>query len=283
MSVSLIWRKPHVTLLWKLGRKITKKKNHHLTFYRTALIPNILYSSLFLVYLLLHINFANGVTLVRSKKEYRDDFKQGKTKNNNGESSPKSYYIENNSIENVRNIDIFNVTGLSKFREKFNKKDTFTSNHRKSVFKREFSTKEEDKISFRSEIDRKKIDNVDITKEPYDNQEYASSWAVKIPNDLKKYGINPDELILKIAEEIGLTNHGSIGHLAGHFLLVHHTFYDHTSNPDEKLIQLRKDITERLASHPYIDWVNHETVQKRFKRSLEFKDQYFPSQWHLVC
>ena len=46
--------------------------------------------------------------------------------------------------------------------------------------------------------------------------------------------------------------------------------------------KMQNSITELLAKHPSIEWSRQEVVRMRYKRSLQFKDQYFPSQWHLV-
>ena len=271
MSVLLIlWRKSHVTLHWKLGRKLIKE-NIRL---QHALGQNIFCSCLFVVCFLSHICLANGNTLVHSKNTKDEVDRRKQHQNDNGNSPPIMY---NKSVRNAVNNNMLNVTGLSKYREKLNKKNLFTTNHRKSIFKRE--SNKGGKLYFISNLEN---DILNVNKAIFDNKEYASSWAVKIPENAKNSGIDPEDLILRIADEVGLISHGTIGHLVGHFLLVHHTFYDHTPDPDEKLIHLRKSITERLHNHPYIDWVNHETVQKRYKRSLEFKDQFFPSQWHLV-
>ena len=111
----------------------------------------------------------------------------------------------------------------------------------------------------------------------------ASSWAIRIP---LKDGIS-DELLHKMAKQIaretGLSFHGQIGGLRGHFLLVHETFYRENNlyNVSETKDVLRR-ITKQLQRHPEIEWSIRERVRQRYKRSLRFKDQYFPSQWHLV-
>ena len=113
--------------------------------------------------------------------------------------------------------------------------------------------------------------------------EYSSSWAIRIPDS--HFSSNKDAMyttVRNIASTMNLQIHGSIGHIPGHYLLVHHSFYNHSSHPDIELQQLRERITTYLQNHVDVDWVTHEVVRKRFRRSLEFKDQFFPSQWHLV-
>ncbi|XP_028402648.1 proprotein convertase subtilisin/kexin type 7-like [Dendronephthya gigantea] len=107
----------------------------------------------------------------------------------------------------------------------------------------------------------------------------ASSWAIRIPF---KDGINDESLrnmAMKIAQETGLSFHGQIGGLRGHFLLVHDTFYGRDSSHIGSDV-LHK-ITEQLQKHPEVEWSIREKIIRRYKRSLRFKDQYFPSQWHL--
>lgn len=111
----------------------------------------------------------------------------------------------------------------------------------------------------------------------------ASSWAIRIPH---KNGVSDKtlrEIAEKIAKETGLSFHGQIGGLRGHFLLVHEAFYRQNGLYDATdLTDVLHRITEQLQRHPEIDWSIRERVRPRFKRSLRFKDQYFPSQWHLV-
>mgnify|MGYP002803520106 CR=1 FL=1 len=110
----------------------------------------------------------------------------------------------------------------------------------------------------------------------------ASSWAIRIPF---KDGIS-DELLGKMAKQIaretGLSFHGQIGGLRGHFLLVHETFYRQNNlyNVSETKDVFRR-VTKQLQRHPEVEWSIRERVRQRHKRSLRFKDQYFPSQWHL--
>ena len=111
----------------------------------------------------------------------------------------------------------------------------------------------------------------------------ASSWAIRIPhkNEVSDKGLR--EIAVKIAKETGLSFHGQIGGLRGHFLLVHEAFYrENGLNDAGDLTDVLHKITEQLQRHPEIDWSMREKVRPRFKRSLRFKDQYFPSQWHLV-
>lgn len=111
----------------------------------------------------------------------------------------------------------------------------------------------------------------------------ASSWAVRIP---LRNGINDEDLhkmAKKIARETSLSFHGKIGGLRGHFLLVHETFYrENGLNDRSELQEVLNRITDQLQRHPEVEWSIRERVRQRYKRSLRFKDQYFPSQWHLV-
>jgi hypothetical protein len=111
----------------------------------------------------------------------------------------------------------------------------------------------------------------------------ASSWAIRIP---LKDGISNENLCKmakKIARETGLSFHGQIGGLRGHFLLVHETFYgDNDLYDNSELKGVLHRITEQLQRHPEVDWSIRERIRQRYKRSLRFIDQYFPSQWHLV-
>ena len=119
----------------------------------------------------------------------------------------------------------------------------------------------------------------------------SSSWAVRIP--VQSYAetfsksVNKTDLHFKasrIALSAGLINHGPIGGLLGHYYFVHDTFYTHGLNGDnsEDLKQIMDRVTSLLENHPEIEWVRHEKIRMRYKRTLEFKDQFFPSQWHLV-
>ena len=109
------------------------------------------------------------------------------------------------------------------------------------------------------------------------------SWAVKIPtndnqNVDKDYFRNVAD---RLAKHHGLINFGPIGGLSGYYYFVHKNFLSNVNavddNDDEK-----DNITRVLKSHPEIEWVKHEAIHIRKKRALEFKDQFFPSQWHLV-
>jgi len=85
----------------------------------------------------------------------------------------------------------------------------------------------------------------------------------------------------RIAEEAGLVNRGQIGGLVGHYLYIHNTFFNQSEIKRHELGKVQDTITEHLANHPKIEWSRQEIVRMRYKRSLQFKDQYFPSQWHL--
>ena len=115
------------------------------------------------------------------------------------------------------------------------------------------------------------------------NNNLTYSWAVKIPTN--KNPISDEAYFHNVANRLakhhGLINFGPIGGLSGFYYFVHKNFLNNmdavVENGDEK-----GNITKHLQSHPEIEWVKHEPIQIRKKRTLEFKDQFFPSQWHLV-
>ena len=86
----------------------------------------------------------------------------------------------------------------------------------------------------------------------------------------------------RIADEAGLVNRGQIGGLVGHYLYIHNTFFNQSAIHRHELGKVQSSITKHLANHPEIEWSRQEVVRMRHRRSLQFKDQYFPSQWHLV-
>lgn len=106
----------------------------------------------------------------------------------------------------------------------------------------------------------------------------ASSWAIRIPSQEGNDDACLAKIAKTIAKETGLAYHGQIGGLRGHFLLVHESFY----NGFETDAAALDKITQQLYKHPEIKWSMRERIVKRYKRSLRFKDQYFPNQWHLV-
>lgn len=110
----------------------------------------------------------------------------------------------------------------------------------------------------------------------------ASSWAIRIPLRSGMDDGNLRKIAKDIAHETGLSFHGQIGGLRGHFLLVHETFYRENTYNGTDLEEETRRISEGLEKHPEVEWSMQETVRKRYKRSLRFKDSYFPSQWHLV-
>ncbi|XP_046858835.1 proprotein convertase subtilisin/kexin type 7-like, partial [Xenia sp. Carnegie-2017] len=105
----------------------------------------------------------------------------------------------------------------------------------------------------------------------------ASSWAIRIPSQEGNDDACLAKIAKTIAKETGLAYHGQIGGLRGHFLLVHESFY----NGFETDAAALDKITQQLYKHPEIKWSKRERIVKRYKRSLRFKDQYFPNQWHL--
>jgi len=144
---------------------------------------------------------------------------------------------------------------IIKFNE--NLENQLMNSHRKSLFARNSKVFDSEPVSI----------------------EFSSSWAVRLPPQLHKAGKG---VVREIAHQLGLDVHGNIGHLRGHYLLVHHTFFNHSPHVNQTLNQIRREITEKLRLHPHVEWFEHERVLKRKKRSLEFKDEFFPSQWHLV-
>ena len=113
----------------------------------------------------------------------------------------------------------------------------------------------------------------------------TSSWAIRIPSSLS--ALDMHSWADRIANDVGLKNRGQIGGLTGHYLLYHKSFLNHTINNSQnkrlELARLRREISQLLQDHPNVEWFQHETVLRRSKRSLQFLDQYFPNQWHLVC
>lgn len=113
--------------------------------------------------------------------------------------------------------------------------------------------------------------------------DFSSSWAIRIP--MVHYSNLSDlhSLADRIADEAGLVNRGQIGGLVGHYLYIHNnTFFNQSGIKGHELGKMQSSITELLAKHPSIEWSRQEVVRMRYRRSLQFKDQYFPSQWHLV-
>ena len=111
---------------------------------------------------------------------------------------------------------------------------------------------------------------------------FSSSWAIRIPVEHYVNMSDLHALADHIANEAGLVNRGQIGGLLGHYLYVHDTFFNQSGIKRHELNKVQGTITEHLANHPKIEWSRQEMVRMRYKRSLQFKDQYFPSQWHLV-
>lgn len=116
----------------------------------------------------------------------------------------------------------------------------------------------------------------------WNSTRYLSSWAVRIPVGHYINMSNLHALADRIADEAGLVNRGQIGGLVGHYLFVHDTFFNRSGSKRNDLSRVQGSITKHLAKHPKIEWSRQEIVRMRYKRSLQFKDQYFPSQWHLV-
>ena len=160
--------------------------------------------------------------------------------------------------------------------------NSLLNSHRKTIYTRRDNTK----ITFNDfSNDNNNIydRNRDIfnTNNNKDTKEFSSSWAIRLPKRFHDLD-STDFLINDIIKKLNLYNHGNIGYLPGHFLLVHQSFYNHTAEVSKDLYDLREQITNEIKNHPHIEWVEHQIVRKRYKRTLEFQDQFFPSQWHLV-
>ena len=90
---------------------------------------------------------------------------------------------------------LFYINGLSTRRDKPHTKDLLSTNHRKSIFKRE---------PYQPQIfaANNSVDDVN-SKLTVGGKEYASSWAVKIPDGLNiTHDGGPRNLILKIADAV---------------------------------------------------------------------------------
>ena len=114
-----------------------------------------------------------------------------------------------------------------------------------------------------------------------DNLSY--SWAIRIPTqNISNLGRNYYHNVAdRLAKHHGLINFGPIGGLNGYYYFVHRNFFNTIDTADGNGNE-KQNITNNLQNHPEIEWVKHEQIQIRKKRTLEFKDQFFPSQWHLV-
>lgn len=119
-----------------------------------------------------------------------------------------------------------------------------------------------------------------IGKTRLNSSSFSPSWAIRIPVEHYLNITKLDLIADHIASEAGLVNRGQIGGLVGHYLLIHNTFFNQSGI--KELGKMQDIITQHLANHPKIEWSRQEVVRMRHKRSLQFKDQYFPSQWHLV-
>ena len=116
-----------------------------------------------------------------------------------------------------------------------------------------------------------------------DKEILSFSWAIKVPTEgiTKSNKSYLHSLANRLADEHGLINYGPIGGLHGYFYLVHNNFFS-DNELDFRNDSFKKNVTNFLDKHPEVEWVKHEPVRMRKKRTLEFKDQFFPSQWHLV-
>lgn len=122
--------------------------------------------------------------------------------------------------------------------------------------------------------------NYELEQVETEREMLSFSWAIKIPTE----GIGNNSLhslANRLANEHGLINYGPIGGLHGYFYFVHSNFFN-DNEVDYRNDNFKKNVTNFLNKHPEIEWVKHEPVRMRKKRTLEFKDQFFPSQWHLV-
>ena len=123
---------------------------------------------------------------------------------------------------------------------------------------------------------------IDVHKRTSNSSSFTSSWAIRIPMEHYSNITDLHALADRIADEAGLVNRGQIGGLLGHYLYIHNTFFNQSGIRRHELGKVQSTITEHLANHPEIEWSRQEVVRMRYRRSLQFKDQYFPSQWHLV-
>ena len=116
-----------------------------------------------------------------------------------------------------------------------------------------------------------------------DKEILSFSWAIKVPTEgiRKSNKSHLHSLANRLADEHELINYGPIGGLHGYFYLVHNNFFSN-NELDYKDESFKKNVTNFLNKHPEVEWVKHEPIRMRKKRTLEFKDQFFPSQWHLV-
>ena len=276
--MSLLWKIRTLLIPWKY------KRNHFmplpafeiylvlwifLSFYKTAYTLNmtgrdnnisLLRYSLPKKLKIIHLN------LQHLSDRYNKSPKLTYKKNSRSNSHRKSIYTRRNMETRLHSNLAVNLRGrvydknrqskISKVREK-----------RKSRYK-------DDKSNYRSR-------NTGHYKARMLGKEFSSSWAIRIPkifHDIE----NPRVIVENIINSLDLHIHGNIGHLPGHFLVVHNSFYNHTPEVSDELYDLRREITTKLSQHPHIEWVQHEVVRKRYRRALEFQDQFFPSQWHLV-
>lgn len=79
----------------------------------------------------------------------------------------------------------------------------------------------------------------------------------------------------KIAKEYGFHNHGQIGSLKHHYLFEHQEIVKRSANQNLHHHEL-------LSSHPEVQWVEQQFVNKRTKRDLiTFNDPQYKNQWYL--
>ncbi|CAH1796811.1 unnamed protein product [Owenia fusiformis] len=124
------------------------------------------------------------------------------------------------------------------------------------------------------------------------------SWAVEIKSGTNSKDVL-DDLAYAVALDTGLTNHGQIGKLKGHYLFYHtdhdafmKTFQMEYYNHSESLLRyIEKDadilneVREKteliLNKHPYVESALQQVIRARHKRSINFNDPAYPRQWHL--
>ncbi|XP_071510432.1 proprotein convertase subtilisin/kexin type 7-like [Diadema antillarum] len=130
------------------------------------------------------------------------------------------------------------------------------------------------------------LDPDDVSSQGSSVEHETLSWAVKIQYQNHRKSVNRtrvDSLAHLVAEDLGLRNHGQVGELVGHYLFAtdsYHQALNGSMNWD-LVGKIRSQTEAALAQHPLIEWFNQQTIRRRFKRSVEFDDPSYSSQWHL--
>ncbi|XP_038065409.1 proprotein convertase subtilisin/kexin type 7-like [Patiria miniata] len=112
------------------------------------------------------------------------------------------------------------------------------------------------------------------------------SWAVKFRTASHRKTVQRtdyDEIANRIAKEVDLLNHGQVGELLNHYLFVHAS-YNATLNGTDDQTELRRiqgETETKLREHPDVQWFHQQRIRRRTKRSLQFQDPSYSTQWHL--